>query len=143
MPATTTLGEPLTTNLPPLEPIPIDDVLPHALSIAPVWRRLVAYLVDSFILGFVGFALGDILFETLARLGIWGRVVGFCVALVYFASLDSRVGNGQTIGKKCLKLRVADAKGNTISLAASLVRSAIFAAPMFLYGLKLSETNST
>jgi uncharacterized RDD family membrane protein YckC len=71
-----------------------------------------------------------------------GRLVGFCIALVYFASFDSKIGNGQTFGKRLLKLRVIDAQGNTISFAKSLLRSVIFVVPSFLYELRVPETRT-
>jgi uncharacterized RDD family membrane protein YckC len=114
--------------------------MPAARSVGSVWRRCVAYLVDSLILSTVGGGLGKVIFDKLSQLGLWGPLAGFCLALVYFAVFDSEIGDGQTLGKRWLKLRVVGAEGNTIPFAKSLLRSAIFLVPAFLFGLRRPET---
>jgi uncharacterized RDD family membrane protein YckC len=103
----------------------------------------VAYEIDKLILFIFGAATGKVFFDRLAQLGLWGQLAGFCVAVIYFASFDSKIGNGQTFGKRWLKVRVVDAKGDTISFAKSLLRSVIFLAPVFLFGLNLPETQTS
>ena len=58
------------------------------MCIAPVWRRCVAYFVDSVFLGIVGAGIGKIFYNRLLHLGIWGILVGFFASSVYFASMD-------------------------------------------------------
>jgi uncharacterized RDD family membrane protein YckC len=77
--------------------------------------------------------------DKLAQLGAWGILVGFCLALTYFAVSDSEIGNGQTLGKRWLKVRVIDSQGKTISFAKSLLRSVIFLVPAFLFGVRKPE----
>lgn len=101
-----------------------------------------AYVVDYSILGVVGAGVGQVYFDKLSRLGYWGLLAGFCVALVYFAYFDSKLGDGQTPGKRWLGLRVIDARGDTIPFAGSLVRSVIFLVPAFLFGVNLPETQA-
>jgi len=123
----------------------IADTLPLARStrsIGSVWRRFTAYAMDSVLLGVVGAGIGSVFFDKLSQIGVWGRLVGFCVALVYFSSLDSRVGGGQTPGKRWMKVRVIDAQGNTIPFAKCFLRSAIFLAPSFLVGLRLPQART-
>ena len=131
---------PLTTNPLFLDSQPVADTFPTVRSVGSVWRRCVAYLVDSLILGTVGSGLGKVIFDRLSQLGLWGPLAGFCLALAYFAIFDSEIGDGQTLGKRWLKLRVIDAEGNTISFAKSLLRSVIFLVPAFLFGLRRPET---
>ncbi len=106
-------------------------------AIGPLWRRFPAYLVDSLILYLAGRGIGAAFFNSLSQLGSWGRLIGFCIALCYFASLDSGVGNGQTIGKRLLRITVVGGQGNTISLARAALRFTVFAIPSYLYGLQL------
>lgn len=106
-------------------------------SIGEIWRRFLAFVIDCLILYVVGRGVGAALFNSLLRVGPWGLLLGFCIALLYFAILDSRIGDGQTVGKRCLQLRVVDTHGNTISFGKSLVRYSVFAAPHFLNGLQL------
>ena len=48
---------------------------------------------------------------------------------LYFASLDCSIGNGQTLGKRFLKVRLVDVNGKPISFEKALARYTIFAAP--------------
>ena len=104
-----------------------EPLSPERATATP-WRRVLAYLTDSFILGVVGFGAGSILSQQFAELGPWGRLVGFCIAVVYFSFLDSRLAHGQSPGKRWLNLRVVDVHGKTISLGRAVIRSIVFAA---------------
>ena len=116
---------------------PIVARLPQSKSVSPVWRRFVAFVLDGLILYAVGRGIGTTFFDSLSQLGPWGHLLGFCISLSYFATLDSSVGHGQTVGKRLLRLRVVGAQGNPISLGRSLVRFTVFAFPQFLNGLQL------
>jgi uncharacterized RDD family membrane protein YckC len=135
----------LGTGLPSFsfDPQPVAETPPSGRKIGGLWRRFRALVVDWLILLVFGIGLGAALFDEFCRIGPWGRLVGFFIALVYFAAYDSRTGEGQTFGKQWLKLRVVDAQGNTISFGKSLARYAIFAVPFFLYGLPLPSTSMT
>jgi len=135
----------LGTDLPPLtwDPPSIPDVHPPTRSIGPFWLRLIAFAVDSLILGLIGLAMGSAFSYTLSELGPWGRLVGFSIGLLYFGCLDSSIGNGQTLGKRLTRLRVTDLHGNTISLGKSLVRYTVLAAPFFLNGISLPITRTS
>lgn len=111
-------------------------------AVGSLWRRFVAYALDALVLGVVGSGIGAVFFDRLAQLGPWGRLVGFSVSFVYFGVLDSNIGNGQTLGKRWLRLRVIDRSGSPISLARSLLRTLIFVIPPSLYGLKLAESRT-
>lgn len=111
-------------------------------SIAPIWRRFVAYLADSILLGFIGAGIGKVLSEQLSHLGAWGVLVGFFVSSLYFASLDCSIGNGQTLGKRFLKVRLVGVNGKPVSFEKAFARYSVFAAPGIAYGLKLPETTT-
>jgi uncharacterized RDD family membrane protein YckC len=106
------------------------------------WRRLLALFVNALLLGIVSGVMCIPFFEQLSRLGPWGRLIGFCIALPYFAILESRIGNGRTLGKRWMHLQVVDGHGNTISLGKSLLRSSLFAIPLFVNGLELPVTRT-
>lgn len=114
--------------------------VPHEPRISGFWRRLFAFALDGLLLGVVGAALGFALFDTLAHLGAWGRLVGFGIALAYFGILNSAVGKGQTLAKRLFGIHVVDRDGNYISVGTSCVRSAILAAPIFLNQLPIPTT---
>ncbi len=105
------------------------------------WARIGALLVDSLILGLIGYMAGLLLEDVFVQLGAWGRLVGFSVSMMYFGILNSSVGNGQTIGKKLLKIKVVDASNSAISLPRSFLRYSFLAVPFSLNGARLtSET---
>lgn len=107
--------------------------------IANFWRRIGALFIDTLILGLVGFILGLALESTFVQLGGWGRFIGFVIALIYFGVMNSKLFEGQTIGKKLLTLRVVDSKNQTISLGRSALRYIILATPFSLNGARLSN----
>ncbi len=107
---------------------------------AGFWRRLIAFLIDGLLLGLVGLIIGIFLFDFLAQLGGWGRLVGFCIALGYFGLLNSFIGKGQTLGKRIMKIEVVGREGSNISVGRSFIRYMIFAVPFFLNGLIISPS---
>ena len=104
------------------------------LIICGFWRRLIAFIIDVTILGIVGVGVGALFYDSLAELGGWGRLLGFGVALLYFGLLNSSIGNGQTIGKRILKIQVVNNDKQTISIPKSFLRFIILAIPYFLNG---------
>ena len=108
--------------------------------IAGFWRRLVALLLDLLLLGTIGAVMGFVAFDVLAELGAFGRVVGFLGALAYFGLLNSRIGGGQTLGKRLLGIRVVDGGGALLSLPRSLLRYCVLGIPFFLNGAPFGST---
>jgi uncharacterized RDD family membrane protein YckC len=70
-------------------------------------------------------------------MGPLARVVGFLIALCYFGLFDSSAGNGQTIGKRFLRLKVVDAQGGMLSIEEAILRFIVFGVPFFANGLPL------
>jgi len=89
-------------------------------------------LIDGFLLGLVGQALGLVIPGPLSRAGGWGWTIGFTIVVSYFGILDSRIGNGQSIGKRVAKIRVVGSDGKPISLGRSALRAAVLSFPFFL-----------
>jgi uncharacterized RDD family membrane protein YckC len=127
------MDEPANGQLDSTEAPPVPVELPHR-TIGGFWRRLASLILDGLILGLVGSVCGLLMFDQLARLGIWGRVVGFLVGLAYFGILNSAIGKGQTLGKRLMGIEVIDRSGRHISLPRSLLRYAIVGVPFFLKG---------
>jgi uncharacterized RDD family membrane protein YckC len=103
-----------------------------AMTMAGFWRRFAALLIDGAILGVVGLALGTVFGELFSMIGPWGRLVGFTIALAYFGVLNSRVANGQTLGKKLLRIRVVGGDGDTLPVGRSFIRYVPLGAVWFL-----------
>ena len=97
---------------PPIPGSPDSTVasIPAERRIGSLWRRFVAFLIDGIVVGIVGTVVALPFFDPLSRLGAWGRLLGFCLALPYYGILNSRIGNGQTLGKRWLSLQVVDAR---------------------------------
>ena len=105
-------------------------------GICGFWHRLAALAVDVLLLGAVGFLLGLLFSEQFIALGPWGRWLGFIIELGYFGLLNSRLGNGQTLGKRLLKIRVVDGANQLLSLPRTMIRAAILAIPFALNGIE-------
>jgi uncharacterized RDD family membrane protein YckC len=118
-------------NGPEPPPLAIEEEI---AEISGFWRRVLALLIDGLVLGLPAFLLGLVLFDQFARLGGWGRAVGFFVALFYFGFLNSAVAGGQTVGKRLANIRVVDSNGSLIPLGRSLARYCILGLPYFLNG---------
>jgi uncharacterized RDD family membrane protein YckC len=100
--------------------------------IAGFWRRSFAFAIDAIILGCIGYAAGLLLEDFFVQHRLWGRLIGMAIGLCYFGLLDSRIGNGQSVGKKLLKVRLVDAGNATVEAARALGRYAVFALPNLL-----------
>ena len=108
---------------------------PTATKAQPIcnfWGRLLSLGVDLVLLFVVGSLLGVLFADRLAQLGVWGRLVGFTLVVFYFGLLNSRMGQGQTLGKRLLRVRVVGAKGELISLGRSLLRAMVLGAIFLL-----------
>jgi uncharacterized RDD family membrane protein YckC len=105
------------------------------------WRRLFAFLIDGFIIAIPGWIIGWVYYDQLVRIGQTGRLIGFAIALGYFAVLNSSIGNGQTLGKRLLKIRVVDLQGGTIPLHRSALRYLLFWLPFFCNKLNVDSGN--
>lgn len=117
--------------------LPIAETVPQACTICPLWRRLVAFLIDSFVLGLFGAVLGAFFFDTLSQLGSVGRLIGFLITVPYFAVMESNAGSGQSLGKLLLDIKVVDARGKLLPFEQSFLRYVVFSAPLFLNGTPL------
>jgi uncharacterized RDD family membrane protein YckC len=68
------------------------------------------------------------------RMGGWERFIGFAIALLYFVPLNSRLGGGQTLGKRALRIRVVSKTGDPLGVGRSFVRSFVLLLPFFVNG---------
>jgi uncharacterized RDD family membrane protein YckC len=121
---------------PTSSPPPLPNEAP---IIAGFWRRVLGCFIDGIPLGLVGCILGIFFFDYLARLGGWGRLVGFVVAFLYFVPLNSRIGNGRTIGKRLVGTCVVGRDGQTIGIGRSAIRFLILSTPFFLNGAAIPQ----
>lgn len=105
---------------------------PQYRVIAGFWRRLFAFVIDVIILSIVGAILGYFFSEFFIKLGDYGTLIGFPIALAYFGLFNSSLGKGQTPGKRLLKIQVVDVTGHYLPPAIATLRYAVLAFPFFV-----------
>ncbi|MBB4770773.1 RDD family protein [Xanthomonas sp. LMG 8993] len=112
------------------------DTAPGA---AGFWRRSAAFLVDCLVLGVAGALAGWALLDVFVRMGGYGRLFGFFVALTYFGVMNSVLCKGQTLGKRLLGVRVASRDDALLALPQSLLRYSVLGVPFFLNGAQFDR----
>lgn len=111
--------------------LPPKDPANETRYISGFWRRLSAFCLDIVILALLlAYPAYRWMFFFLSNSG-WTLAVGFTMAFIYFVLLNSRIGGGQTLGKRLLRIRVVDIRGETISTGRSAMRFLAFATPFF------------
>jgi uncharacterized RDD family membrane protein YckC len=109
-------------------------------TFAGFWQRVGAFLVDCVLLGAIGTVAGFFLTDEFVRLGAWGRLLGFSVAIAYFGTLNSGITGGQTLGKRLLKIKVVAKDGIPLSVPKSFLRFLPLGAPWFLNHAQLPDS---
>ena len=108
-------------------------IFPEALltfpPIAGFWRRLFAWMIDSLILGVIGQIIGFTFSAFLYSIGPYGRPIGLLFIIPYFGILNSKIGGGQTLGKRWMKIAVRNKNNEPVELWRSIVRILILAIP--------------
>ncbi|MBN8480377.1 MAG: RDD family protein [Xanthomonadales bacterium] len=104
------------------------------VQFAGFWRRLGALALDTIILMLVGGVICWVWTEQVVALGSVGRWVGFGLALLYFGLLNSRIGQGQTLGKAALFIRVVGSDGGLISVRRAFARQVVLGLPFYMNG---------
>jgi uncharacterized RDD family membrane protein YckC len=120
-------------------PQPQPAPTPHPTT-APsgFWRRVFAFWIDSLLIAIPGWLIGWAFYDQLVRIGQTGRLIGFVIALGYFGLFNSSLGNGQTLGKRLMKIQVVDLEGETIPLRRSVFRYVLLGLPFFCNGLNVN-----
>ena len=107
-------------------------------EVAGIWRRTVAFAIDCLVLGVIGLTLAVLLFDQLAAIGRWGRLIGFLIGSIYFGLMEGHAGRCQSLGKLALKIKVIRCNADgiaTLSVTQACLRYAIVAVPTVLGGI--------
>jgi TPR repeat protein/uncharacterized RDD family membrane protein YckC len=120
-----------------------ETALPASAQLSGFWRRAAALAIDLAVLSVPFFAVGIAFFDWAVRLGLWGRAIGFVVALGYFTTMNSAITGGQTLGMRILGIKVVGRDCLPISTARSAIRYCIIAVPYFLNGVWLGRIRAT
>jgi uncharacterized RDD family membrane protein YckC len=117
-------------------------VAPTLPAIANFWRRIFAMLLDNLIIGVAGFIISLPFSFLLFKLGPYGGLIGLFISLPYFGIMNSKICNGQTFGKRILKIAVRNKNNKNISLPLSFARIAILLIPNIFaisFGIKFLD----
>lgn len=102
--------------------------------ISGFWRRFFAWFIDSLLLGVTGQALAIMFSAFLFSIGPYGRPIGLLFIIPYFGIMNSRIGGGQTIGKRLMRIAVRNKNNEPIELGRSLSRISLLALPALFNG---------
>ena len=105
-----------------------------AVEFAGFWRRIGAALLDTILLGMVGWIIGTMAQDWLLQLGPQARLLGLPLSLAYVTIGNSRFGGGGTLGKHALGIAVVGRGGAAISLSRSLWRGLVYQVPFYVNG---------
>ncbi|MCX7015772.1 MAG: RDD family protein [Candidatus Sumerlaeota bacterium] len=131
---------------PPLDPKKIKDWIPPERRegkgeaegeggpvLASFFARAVAFLVDMLALYLVAYGANLQFRDPLLRLGGAAPLLAAAVCLAYFSLAEGPVGQGRSIGKYLLQIRVVDRRGRTLDGRMALARAAVKTAPLLGY----------
>ena len=82
-------------------------------------ERIVAYIIDSFILVFTFLGISLLAFQSFQRSN-W--IIFLFIPFMFYSLLFEYFGNGQTLGKRAMNLRVVRLDGNSPSFVNYLLR---------------------
>ncbi len=85
-------------------------------------KRALAFGIDVLFLGLVGFLLVSADEDLFLNIGTHGWWIGLVISTIYFGVADSRTFEGQSIGKRVLKIKVQKIDGNPLSVEEAILR---------------------
>ena len=107
---------------------------------ASPFKRLLAFCIDLIILAIFGY-LTSFLFEDLyIVIGEFGKLLGFSLAGLYFTLLEINF-NGQSIGKKVLRIKVVDIDNKELTNSRAILRYSIWGICYFANGISFSGSD--
>ncbi|NVO16787.1 MAG: RDD family protein [Rhodoplanes sp.] len=106
---------------------------------ASLWRRLIAFTLDTTLLGAIGYSVGMMLFDLVVDLGLGARLIGLALALAYFGLSDSRLTKGRSFGKRLLGIAVVGPDGAPLSIGTATLRALVVMAPIILNDFDLDD----
>jgi uncharacterized RDD family membrane protein YckC len=102
--------------------------------IAGFWRRFFAWLVDTLILGVMGQIIAITFSSFFFSIGPYGRPIGLLFIIPYFGMMNSKIGGGQTPGKRWMKVAVRNRNNESIEVWRSIIRISLLALPALFNG---------
>jgi uncharacterized RDD family membrane protein YckC len=103
--------------------------------IAGFWRRVFAFFIDMAILAVPAEIIGLIFLRYFNKMGSESQLLGLIFLLPYFGIMNSKICDGQTLGKKVFNIAVRDQNDQPISLAKSLLRTTFLFIKIIVTGI--------
>lgn len=97
------------------------------LVVIGFWKRLLSDIFDAIILGLFGAAIAFPFREIFNQVGENGLWIGICITFLYTGILQSKIGQGQSLAKKALKIQVLRKDGSYLNLPRSFLRYLVIA----------------
>lgn len=95
--------------------------------VAGFWIRLASDVLDAILLGVFGLCLSLPFQSPLYRMGENGVWIGLCVTFLYSGILQSRIGQGQSLAKRLLRIQVRTMDGGYLTPWMSFFRYSVIA----------------
>jgi uncharacterized RDD family membrane protein YckC len=86
------------------------------------WRRFFADFLDAIFLGIPGYGIGYLFRYTFSAMGLHAIWIGFVCSFLYYGLQHTRLGNGQTLGKRLLGIQVLRRDGQYLDFGKSFLR---------------------
>ena len=86
------------------------------------WRRFFADFLDAIFLGLPGFGIGYLFRYTFSSVGVHAIWFGLVCSFLYYGILHTRIGGGQTPGKRLLGIQVLRKNGDFLNFWKSFLR---------------------
>ncbi len=99
------------------------EIEPLKFEVAGFWPRVIAFVIDGVIVSIPLFIFGFLFKDFSFSLGPYGIFLGYGVFIVYWGFFNSEVKEGQTVGKRALKIAVVDQHSNYLTMKVSFFRA--------------------
>jgi len=107
------------------------------------FKRIFAFTIDLFPLAVISFPLLYSMKDFFIENNNIGVGVFWIIALIYFSYSNSKYTDGQSLGKKFMKLQVVDLNNNTLSILGSLKRYFLLTFPLYFSDFEFTkDTNN-
>jgi uncharacterized RDD family membrane protein YckC len=119
-------------------------VEPPRKIVVGFWLRLLADIIDVLLLGGVGWAVAYPLRYQVSDLGTHALWIGLIISFLYYGLFQTRIGRGQTPGKRLLRIQVLQRDGTFLNPGKSFLRYFVVSFVFYngLYGSLLGVLNT-
>lgn len=110
------------------------DITQDSKKSIPRFRRIFAFIIDYLILALICVFISRVTYSYFEYYPFLFQCIGTFICLFYFATFNSSLSAGNSIGKSICKIQVTDLAKQQITFFHSLLRSSIFIIPLCFSG---------